>query len=150
MGLGVIPSSPLANGVLSGKYSRADLRAGDLTSVEGSRKDVAIGYGSLSERSLDIADVVKAVAAETGHSAAQVALAWTLLNSGVATTLIGARTLKQLDDNLGALEVSIDDEQRARLERVSAVALGFPHELLRMPTIIQSITGGTALPARSW
>jgi len=150
MGLGVIPWSPLANGVLSGKYSRADLAAGDLTSVEGSRKDVAIGYGSLSARSLDIADVVKAVAAETGRSPAQIALAWTLLNSGVAATLLGARTLKQLEDNLGALEVSIDDEQRARLEKVSAITLGFPHDLLRMPTVARSISGGTALPPRTW
>ncbi len=150
MGLGVIPWSPLANGVLSGKYSRADLAAGDLTLLQGSRKDVAIGNGSLSERSLDIADVVKAVAAETGNSPAQIALAWTLLNSGVAATLVGARTPKQLNDNLGALEVSFDDEQRARLEKVSAITLGFPRELLRMPTIVRSIGGGTVLPARTW
>ena len=150
MGLGMIPWSPLANGVLSGKYSRADLGAGDLKSLEGSRKDVAIGYGSLSERSLGIADVVKAVADETGHNSAQVALAWTLLNSGVAATLLGARTLSQLESNLGALDVSFSDEQRARLERVSAISLGFPHELLRMPAILQSISGGTELPARTW
>jgi aryl-alcohol dehydrogenase-like predicted oxidoreductase len=105
MGLGVIPWSPLANGVLSGKYSRADLKSGDLTTLQGSRKDGAIGYGSLSARSLDIADVVKAVAAETGHSPAQIALAWTLLNPGVAATLLGARTPKQFEDNLGALDV---------------------------------------------
>ena len=150
MGLGMIPWSPLANGVLSGKYSRADLRTGDLTSLQGSRKDVAIGYGSLSERSLDIADVVKAVADETGCTSAQIALAWTLLNSGVAATLLGARTVKQLESNLGALDVSFDDEQRARLESVSAVTLGFPHDLLRMPTIARSIGGGTELPARTW
>jgi Predicted oxidoreductases (related to aryl-alcohol dehydrogenases) len=150
MGLGVIPWSPLANGVLSGKYSRTDLRAGDLESLEGSRKDVAIGYGSLSERSLDIADVVKAVADETGHSAAQIALAWTLLNAGVGATLLGARTLKQLEGNLGALDVSFDDQQLARLEKVSAITLGFPHDLLRMPTIARSISGGTELPARTW
>jgi len=150
MGLGVIPWSPLANGVLSGKYSRADLKPGDLSSLEGSRKDVALGYGSLSERSLEIAEVVKAVAEETGHSPAQVALAWTLLNSAVAATLLGARTIKQLEDNLGALDVSLSEQQRARLEKVSAITLGFPHDLLFQPVIVQSLTGGTALPARQW
>jgi aryl-alcohol dehydrogenase-like predicted oxidoreductase len=136
--------------VLSGKYSRADLKAGELNSFQGTRKDVAIGYGSLSERSLDIAGMVQAIAAETGHSSARVALAWTLLNPGVTTTLLGARTLKQLEDNLGALDVSLSAEQRARLEEVSAITLGFPHDLLRQPTMVQSITGGTARPARTW
>jgi aryl-alcohol dehydrogenase-like predicted oxidoreductase len=150
MGLGMIPWSPLANGVLSGKYSRADLGTGGLASLQGSRRDVAVGYGSLSERSLAIADVVKAIAAETNHSPAQIALAWTLLNSGVAATLLGARTPAQLDANLGALEVTFDDEHKERLEAVSAIKLGFPHELLAMPTVVRSIGGGTALPVRTW
>ena len=152
MGLGVVPWSPLANGVLSGKYSRADLDGGSggLTSVQGSRKGVALGYGSLSERSLDIAEVVKAVAAEMGHESAQVAIAWTLANPGVAATLLGARTLQQLEGNLGALEVSLSAEHLGRLEQVSGIALGFPHDLLRQTAVRQMITGGTATPARSW
>ena len=150
MGLGVIPWSPLANGVLSGKYGRADLKGGDLESIHGSRKDVAIGYGSLSERSLDIAEIVKAVADETGRSPAQIALAWTLLNPGVTTTLLGARTVEQLKGNLGALDVALSDDQVARLDAVSAITLGFPHDLLRQPMIVQSVTGGTARPARTW
>jgi aryl-alcohol dehydrogenase-like predicted oxidoreductase len=150
MGLGVIPWSPLANGVLSGKYSRDDLKPGDASSLHGSRKDVAQGHGSLSERSLGIADVVKAIAQETGHSPAQIALAWTLLNPAVAATLLGARTVKQLDDNLGALAVSFSDSQRQRLDDASAVTLGFPHDLLLRPMSALAVTGGTALPARSW
>jgi aryl-alcohol dehydrogenase-like predicted oxidoreductase len=150
MGLGVIPWSPLANGVLSGKYGRPDLGTGALGSFEGSRKDLALGYGSLSERSLNIADTVKAVAGETGHSAAQVALAWTLLNPGVATTLVGAHNVEQLESNLGALHVSLSNEQVARLEEVSAIALGFPHDLLRLPPIVESITGGTLRPMLTW
>ena len=54
------------------------------------------------------------------------------------------------DDNLGALEISITEDQRARLDKVSATSLGFPHDLLRMPTIARSIGGGTELPARTW
>jgi hypothetical protein len=60
-----------------------------------------------------------------------------------------ASSPKQLEDNLGASAVSLDAEQRASLDRVSAITLGFPHELLRLPTIIQAITGGTVLPART-
>jgi len=150
MGLGVIPWSPLANGVLSGKYSRSDLKPGNASSLEGSRKDVAHGHGSLSERSLEIAEAVKAAANESGHSPAQVALAWTLVNPVVAATLLGARTVKQLEDNLGALAVSLSESQRERLEKVSAITLGFPHDLLRRPLIVQSLTGGTSLPPRHW
>ena len=151
MGMGVIPWSPLANGVLSGKYRGADLKAGnEQTGLQGSRKAVAAGYGSLSERSLAITEVVASIATETGHTAAQIALAWTLLNPGVTASLLGARTLEQLAGNLGALTVTLSDEQRARLEKASEIELGFPHDFLRKPMIIQSQTGGGALPARTW
>jgi hypothetical protein len=73
-----------------------------------------------------------------------------LLNPAVTTTVIAARTLKQFEDNLGALTVSLDNEDRARLEQVSAIELGFSHEFLRPPMTIQSLTGGGALPARTW
>ena len=64
--------------------------------------------------------------------------------------MLGARTLKQLEDNLGALDVALSDEQRARIESVSAIELGFPHDLLRRPMIVQSVTGGLPNPARTW
>src|SRR3954471_2514623 len=80
MGLGVIPWSPLASGVLSGKYSKKDLDAGaGVASAGGTRKNVAAAQDALNPRGLDIADVVKAIAQELGKSPAQVALAWTLL-----------------------------------------------------------------------
>lgn len=66
MGLGVIPWSPLASGVLTGKYTRADLEIGSgAASAAGTRKNIAAGNGSLTERGLAIADVVRSVAAET-------------------------------------------------------------------------------------
>jgi aryl-alcohol dehydrogenase-like predicted oxidoreductase len=134
MGLGVIPWSPLASGVLTGKYSRTDLEIADgSASAIGTRKNIAAGNGSLTERGLAIADVVKAVAAELGRTPAQVAIAWTLLNPAVAAPITGARTLAQLEDNLGALDVVFTDDQRARLEAASAVELGFPHEFLARP-----------------
>ena len=57
----------------------------------------------------------------------------TLLQPGVTAPIIGARTRAQLEDNLGALEVIFTVEQRAALEHASAIDLGFPHELLRLP-----------------
>jgi aryl-alcohol dehydrogenase-like predicted oxidoreductase len=134
MGLGVIPWSPLASGVLTGKYSRADLDAGSgVASAAGSRKNVAAAQDALNARGLDIADVVKAVAQELGKSPAQIALAWTLLNPAVTAPIIGARTLKQLEDNLGALDVAFTDDQRRRLDEISAIELGFPHAMLARP-----------------
>jgi aryl-alcohol dehydrogenase-like predicted oxidoreductase len=87
MGLGVIPWSPLASGVLTGKYSRTDLEIADgSASAVGTRKNIAAGNGSLTERGLAIADVVKAVAAELGRTPAQVAIAWTLLTTSAPST----------------------------------------------------------------
>src|SRR3546814_8789368 len=75
MGLGVIPWSPLASGVLTGKYQQSDLDEHGSAGAEGTRKNVALGNGALSERGLKIAEVVKAVAGEMGKAPSQVALA---------------------------------------------------------------------------
>jgi aryl-alcohol dehydrogenase-like predicted oxidoreductase len=149
MGMGFMPWSPLANGVLSGKYSRADLGASQ-TGIEGSRKAIAGAYGSLSERNLAIAEVVGEVAREAGASPAQVALAWVMTNPGVTALLLGARTLQQLENNLGALDVRLSKDQMARLEAASAIELGFPHDLLRGDFLRAAIGGGAHLPERSW
>ncbi|MGO4262019.1 aldo/keto reductase [Lysobacter sp. TAB13] len=149
LGLGVVPWSPLGMGVLTGKYSRADLDIGSgVPEAVGTRKNVAAGNGALSERSLAIADVVKEVAADIGKTPAQVALAWTLLHPAVTSPIIGARTLAQLEDNLGALEVSFSDEQRARLDRASAIEPGFPHDFMAMPLVHSVVFGETRPPLR--
>ncbi|WP_437275292.1 aldo/keto reductase [Sorangium sp. So ce375] len=149
MGLGVIPWSPLASGVLTGKYTRADLDAGGGTAdAAGSRKNVAAANGSLTERGLGIADVVKAVAAESGKTPAQIAIAWTLLHPAVTAPIMGARTVKQLEDNLAALDVRLTDGQRARLDQVSAVELGFPHDFLARPLSRSVMFGDVKIAAR--
>jgi aryl-alcohol dehydrogenase-like predicted oxidoreductase len=148
MGLGVIPWSPLASGVLAGKYSKADLDpGGGRASAFGTRKNVAVANGALSERGLAIADVAKSVAAELDRTPAQVALAWTLLNPSVASPIIGARTLAQLEDNLGALDVVFSEGQRQRLESASAIELGFPHDFLQRP-LTRSVMFGEATIAQ--
>jgi aryl-alcohol dehydrogenase-like predicted oxidoreductase len=131
MGLGTVVWSPLAAGVLTGKYRRADLDDEDGGTGPSSRKAVARANRFLTARGLDIAEVVKDVAAELGTTPSRVALAWTLLNPAVVTSLVGARTLAQLEDNLGALQIGFTPEQRARLDEASSVDLGFPHESLR-------------------
>ncbi len=146
MGLGVIPWSPLGSGVLTGKYSRDDLDIGSGTdSAAGTRKNVAAANGALTERSLDIADVVKEVAAELATTPSRVALAWTLRNPAVTSSIIGARTPSQLEDNLGALEVEFDAGQIERLDRASAIELGFPHEFMRRPMLRRTLLGDVTI-----
>jgi aryl-alcohol dehydrogenase-like predicted oxidoreductase len=146
LGMGVIPWSPLASGVLAGKYTRADLdHGGGSAGVIGTRKSLAAANGALSERGLAIADVVKNVAAGIGATPSQVALAWTMHNPAVTAPIIGARTPAQLADNLGALEVRIPDDALASLAEASAIQLGFPHEFLARPTIRNNMFGDIKL-----
>jgi aryl-alcohol dehydrogenase-like predicted oxidoreductase len=151
MGLGVVPFSPLGGGVLTGKYSREDLNpAGPVAGeVAGSRKSLNAALGMVTERTLAIAEVVKEVAAELGHTPAQVALAWTLNAPGVTAPIIGARTVAQLEDNLGALQVDLTPSQLARLNDASAIDLGIPHDLLASGHIRTVTTGDMKIQARS-
>jgi aryl-alcohol dehydrogenase-like predicted oxidoreductase len=150
LGLGVIPWSPLASGVLSGKYTRADLDTdGGAARPTGTRKNIAAGNGSLTERGLAIADVVQSVAREIGASPSQVALAWTLLDPAVTAPIIGARTLAQLEDNLGALELELSGEHRRQLDQVSQIELGFPHDFLLRPLTQHAAFGDLKVPRRA-
>ncbi|WP_440556123.1 aldo/keto reductase [Streptomyces sp. SCPE 10] len=148
MGLGVIPYSPLAGGVLTGKYGRADLTSADASSGAGTRKSLNLALGTLTERSLAVADAVKEVAAELGRTPGQVALAWTLRNPGVTAPVIGARTPAQLEDNLGALQVDLTDSQLARLDEAGAIGLGYPHDMLTGAHIREVTTGGLKIESR--
>lgn len=131
MGLGILPWSPLAGGVLTGKYSRDDLKAkpGDMTS----RKNINLATGRLTEQAIDIAAAVGEIADMQGATPAQVALAWTLLNSAVTSPIIGARTFTQLQDNLGALQVRFKPEQIERLNAISCVDVCFPYDFVDTP-----------------
>ncbi|MGW3998402.1 aldo/keto reductase [Amycolatopsis sp. NPDC004772] len=123
LGLGVTPYSPLGGGVLSGKYRGAG-------SGGSTRRGFNAGLGLVTDRTLAVADAVTEVAASAGRTPAQVALAWTLRNPAVTAPIVGARTLAQLAGNLGALDVEFTPEQVARLDEVSAIELGYPHDLL--------------------
>jgi aryl-alcohol dehydrogenase-like predicted oxidoreductase len=155
LGLSVLAWSPLAMGILTGKYTRADLEraraqgSGNTPGGDGGRGAVAYSHAMFDERTLAIAEVVKTVSGETGHSAAQVALAWLLQRPDAPIPIIGARTPQQLQDNLGALDVRLDADQLQRLDGVSAVALGFPHDFARSPIPQQLVFGGTRVQPRA-
>ena len=121
--LGVLVWSPLAGGLLSGKYRRGE------TGPEGARQltdwDEPPVYDR--ERLYDTVDVLVEIAEGHGVSAAQVALAWLLGRPGVASLIIGARTEEQLTDNLAAAELTLSDGERARLDEVSAPPLLYPY-----------------------
>lgn len=142
LGLGVLPWSPLGGGVLSGKYSHADLTDENEADVSPTRKGVIASSGHLNSRSLAIADVVGEIAEETGSTRAQVALAWTLRNPAVVAPIIGARTLAQAEDNFGALTVALSDEQAERLGSASAPAAIFPARFIDRPMAQQLMFGG--------
>lgn len=118
--LAVTPWSVLAAGVLTGKYNRDD------PPEEGRAKEGA----ATVERNLEIADVVIEVADEIGCSPAQAAISWAQQQRGVIVPLVGASNVKQLEDNLGALHVTLDEDQLTRLDEASATDPGFPHNMI--------------------
>jgi aryl-alcohol dehydrogenase-like predicted oxidoreductase len=122
-GIGILVWSPLAGGLLSGKFRRAD------KGLEGSRAltDWAEPPVRNEEQLLDTIEVLVEIGSSRGVSAAQVALAWLLGRPGVVSLIIGARTDEQLEDNLAAAELQLSDDERARLEEVSRPPLIYPH-----------------------
>ena len=148
LGLGTVLWSPLAGGVLTGKYSRQDLIAPDDSTAESARKSFNVALGGVTERNLAIVDVVKEIAADSGRTPAQVALAWTLQNPAVTSPVIGARTSAQLRENLGALEVELTPAQLDRLDQASAIELGFPHAILAGDHVKAQIRGDITFATR--
>ena len=148
LGLGTVLWSPLAGGVLTGKYSRQDLTTAPSAKGESVRKDFNLALGGVTERNLTIVDTVKEVAGELGRTPAQVGLAWALQQPGVTSPIIGARTSEQLQENLGALDVDLDPSHLARLDEVSAIEPGFPHAMLASEHIRVQTRGGLKIQAR--
>jgi aryl-alcohol dehydrogenase-like predicted oxidoreductase len=144
LGLGVVPYSPLAGGLLAGRYRRADVTG--VTPGDGTRKAFNVtALGTVTERNLDIVDVLKEVAAEAGCTPAQAGLAWLLRNPDVTAPIVGARTPAQLEDNLAALAVELTAAQVARLDAVSAIEPGHPHALLAGDHIRNVMRGGMTI-----
>jgi aryl-alcohol dehydrogenase-like predicted oxidoreductase len=132
MGMGVCPWSPLGGGVLTGKYSKADLAPPNMNDLS-TRKAINAVTGRLNEQALQTADVVSDIAKSIGKTPAQVALAWTLVNPAVTAPVLGVRTVAQLRDNLGALDVELAPEHLSRLDAASGVPKVFPMDILTSP-----------------
>jgi aryl-alcohol dehydrogenase-like predicted oxidoreductase len=113
-GIGLIPWSPLAGGLLTGKYTREN------PSPEGARlADVSANPLWAKRKTGDFYDVVEALrprAEAKGCTLAQFALAWAMHQPGITSPIIGPRTMAQLEDNLGAFNVTITDEDRAAVD----------------------------------
>lgn len=135
-GLGITPWSPLKGGVLSGKYTRRN--AGQHNAGRGALVDAF-----LSEQSYAVVDELEIIAKAHETNVASVALAWVRTQPGVASVIIGARRLSQLEDNVRAVDVSLGADELARLDELTKPTFGFPNNMLEMAPGI--INGGTTV-----
>ncbi|MEM6262043.1 MAG: aldo/keto reductase [Bacteroidota bacterium] len=133
LGLKVTPWAPLAGGALTGKYL-------DTAENPGRVKPESIRR---NERSNRIAREVVTVAKEMGCSPAQVAINWTRQQEDSPIPIVGARKLSQIQDSLGCLDHPIPDELMIRLNEVSKIELGFPHDFLESDGVKTVSYGGT-------
>ncbi|MDT3411455.1 aldo/keto reductase [Kosakonia cowanii] len=122
--VGLMVWSPLAGGLLSGKYDR------DGKSEAGGRR-VEFDFPPVNkDRAFDCVDVMRTIADSKGVSVAQIALAWLLHQQAVTSVIIGAKRPEQLDDNLAATTVQLSDEELKQLDAVSALPREYPGWML--------------------
>ncbi|MDW5315850.1 aldo/keto reductase [Rhizobium sp. PL01] len=159
-GMGLVPWSPLAAGLLTGKYGRdmlahAGERGGMPNQASGDEAQESNGrlngdnpFGGMlfTEHNFDVVDVVRQVAIELDRPMAAVALAWTIQRPGIDTILIGASRAEQLLQNVEALDVALTSDQLARLDRISAPPSFNPYFIFDLPT--QVMFGGQTV--RPW
>jgi aryl-alcohol dehydrogenase-like predicted oxidoreductase len=124
LNVGVTAWSPLANGILTGKYhGEGKAEVGRMSRQEMQE------FLPEQQRTERVVAAVKAVAGQTGRSMAQVALAWLRHRSVPVIPIIGARKVAQLQDNLASLELDLSAEQVKSLDAASSIEAGFPHYL---------------------
>jgi aryl-alcohol dehydrogenase-like predicted oxidoreductase len=136
-GLGITPWSPLKSGALSGKYTRANVAAARPDRgrfIESSLND---------EKTFVVVDALEAIARAHDSSVARIALAWVQAQPGVSSTIIGARRLAQLEDNVQAIDVKLTTEELDRLGALTKPTFGFPQSMQPMFPAIHN--GGTTV-----
>lgn len=161
-GLGFMPWSPLAYGLLTGKYDRAQVEAaapraaglpreaaasGAVRAADDGRLDGPNPFGDslFTESNWKIVELLKQIADEAGQSPAQIALAWVIGQPGVTSTLLGVSGVAQLYDNIAALDVRLSPEHRAALDAVSGSNARFLYGLFA-PAMRRHVTfGGSAV-----
>ena len=144
LGLGICPWSPLASGLLSGKYKREGDSGRGEGRLEQAKDHPVLARLLRDERNWRIVDVLIDVARQLGKPPAQVALNWVATQPGVTSTIIGATKLVQLEDNLRATEFGIPAELRRRLDEASAIPDIHPY-LFYAPAMQAMITGGASV-----
>jgi aryl-alcohol dehydrogenase-like predicted oxidoreductase len=117
-GFATIPWSPLAGGLLTGKYSRSEPPPAD--SRYGSAKEGSPQQKRWTEGAFDVIEGLETLVADKGCTMSQFALAWCVQQPGVTSPIIGPRTMAQLEDNLKALEVSVTEEDKAKVDDLIA------------------------------
>ena len=122
--MGLLVWSPLAGGLLSGKFSRAN------QSAEGSRRSTFDFPIVDKERAWNVVDALTPIAEAHGCSAARIALAWLLSKPVVTSVLVGAKRLGQLEDNIAAVDLALSDEEIRRLDAVSELPPEYPGWML--------------------
>ena len=137
LGIGVTAWSPLAGGLLTGKYAGGKAEADARMNSE-MMKAFAQGRTNPDE----VVAVVVAVAGEVGRSPAQVALAWLRQRPIPIIPIVGARRVAQFRDNLACLDLTLDPAQLDRLDQASRVPLGFPHEFYENGMVKALVSGG--------
>jgi len=136
LGVGITPWSPLKGGVLSGKYTRHN--AGQIKPDRGFIPDTVF-----TEKTYAIVDELDIIAKAHESTVARVALAWVQAQPGVSSTIIGARRLAQLEDNLKALDVKLSAEELGRLDALTKPTFGFPQSI--QPWFSALHNGGTSV-----
>src|SRR6266496_1893783 len=143
LGIGITPWSPLASGLLTGRYQgeRGLSGQGRLQAV---REHPAFS-GLFTERNWKISGELLKIAKEIGRSPAQVALNWVAKRPAVSSTIIGATKTKQLEENLAALEFDIPQELNARLDEISAPEVPYPYYFFAGKEFRDMVSGGTKI-----
>jgi aryl-alcohol dehydrogenase-like predicted oxidoreductase len=134
--LGLVAWSPLAGGLLSGKYHANNANGARYTQETGKE------FLRTGERIDRVVGALNKVSEETGRSMAQVALAWLRYRDIPIIPIIGARRISQLQDNLDSLTLELNPEQVSRLNQASAIELGFPHDFYDRELVRNVVYGG--------
>jgi len=132
--IGITAWSPLAGGFLTGRYTRDGARDGRLAHVP--------ELVDFNDRNFAILEAVLEIARSLSRPPAQVALNWVRQRHNIVP-ILGARTARQIQDNLAALEFEISPSDLDRLDAVSSISAGYPHDFLRRPRVLSVFHGGT-------
>ncbi len=124
LGLDVLAWGALGGGVLTGKFKQPQ------AAEESQRAATNEHFGRFSEQSARIVETVEKMVGQYGCTTAQIALAWLMCRAQPTIPLLGARTVEQLQDNLGALAIELDQASVGELNEASAIPMGFPHDFL--------------------